>query len=34
MSIPRKPTDEVVTAIYARVEASLQDEVGVSLYAA
>jgi phosphate transport system ATP-binding protein len=31
---PRKPTDEVVTAIYARVEASLQDEVGVSLYAA
>jgi len=31
---PRKPTDEVVTAIYAKVEASLQDEVGVSLYAA
>jgi len=31
---PRKPTDEVVTAIYAQVEASLQDEVGVSLYAA
>ncbi len=31
---PRKPTDEVVTDIYARVEASLQDEVGVSLYAA
>jgi NitT/TauT family transport system ATP-binding protein len=30
---PRKPTDEVVTAIYAKVEASLQDEVGVSLYA-
>jgi len=31
---PRKPTDEAVTAIYAKVEASLQDEVGVSLYAA
>jgi NitT/TauT family transport system ATP-binding protein len=31
---PRKPTDEIVTAIYAKVEASLQDEVGVSLYAA
>jgi NitT/TauT family transport system ATP-binding protein len=31
---PRKPTDEVVTAMYAKVEASLQDEVGVSLYAA
>ena len=31
---PRKPTDEVVTALYAKVEASLQDEVGVSLYAA
>ena len=31
---PRKPTDELVTAIYAKVEASLQDEVGVSLYAA
>jgi NitT/TauT family transport system ATP-binding protein len=31
---PRKPTDDVVTAIYAKVEASLQDEVGVSLYAA
>jgi NitT/TauT family transport system ATP-binding protein len=30
---PRKPSDEVVTAIYAKVEASLQDEVGVSLYA-
>jgi NitT/TauT family transport system ATP-binding protein len=30
---PRKPTDEVATAIYAKVEASLQDEVGVSLYA-
>jgi NitT/TauT family transport system ATP-binding protein len=28
---PRKPTDEVVTAMYAKVEASLQDEVGVSL---
>ncbi len=31
---PRKPTDDVVTTIYAKVEASLQDEVGVSLYAA
>jgi len=31
---PRKPTDEAVAAIYARVEASLQDEVGVSLDAA
>jgi NitT/TauT family transport system ATP-binding protein len=31
---PRKPTDEIVTSIYAKVEASLQDEVGVSLYAA
>jgi NitT/TauT family transport system ATP-binding protein len=30
---PRKPTDDVVTAIYGKVEASLQDEVGVSLYA-
>ncbi len=31
---PRKPTDAVVASIYAKVEASLQDEVGVSLYAA
>jgi NitT/TauT family transport system ATP-binding protein len=31
---PRKPTDNAVTAVYAQVEASLQDEVGVSLYAA
>jgi NitT/TauT family transport system ATP-binding protein len=31
---PRKPTDEIVTAIFAKLEASLQDEVGVSLYAA
>jgi NitT/TauT family transport system ATP-binding protein len=28
---PRKPTDATVTAMYARVEASLQEEVGVSL---
>jgi len=28
---PRKPTDEVIAGLYARVEASLQDEVGVSL---
>jgi NitT/TauT family transport system ATP-binding protein len=31
---PRKPTDGLVTATYAKVEAALQDEVGVSLYAA
>jgi NitT/TauT family transport system ATP-binding protein len=31
---PRKPTDGTVTATYAKVEASLQEEVGVSLYAA
>lgn len=31
---PRKPTDDLVTAVYTKVEASLQDEVGVSLYAA
>jgi hypothetical protein len=31
---PRKPTDGLVTATYAKVEATLQDEVGVSLYAA
>jgi NitT/TauT family transport system ATP-binding protein len=30
---PRKPTDEIVMKSYARVEASLEDEVGVSLYA-
>jgi NitT/TauT family transport system ATP-binding protein len=30
---PRKPTDEFVVAMYAEVEASLQEEVGVSLYA-
>ena len=29
---PRKPTDEMVASIYAKVEASLQEEVGVSLY--
>ena len=28
---PRKPTDAAVTAMYAKVEASLQEEVGVSL---
>jgi NitT/TauT family transport system ATP-binding protein len=28
---PRKPTDAAIAAIYARIEASLQDEVGVSL---
>ena len=28
---PRKPTDAALAAIYARIEASLQDEVGVSL---
>jgi NitT/TauT family transport system ATP-binding protein len=31
---PRKPTDEAVAAIYTRIEASLQEEVGVSLDAA
>jgi NitT/TauT family transport system ATP-binding protein len=31
---PRKPTDDAVTAIYAKIEASLEDEVGVSLNAA
>jgi NitT/TauT family transport system ATP-binding protein len=31
---PRKPTDAAVATIYAQVEASLQDEVGVSLDAA
>jgi NitT/TauT family transport system ATP-binding protein len=30
---PRKPTDESVIAVYAKVEASLQEEVGDSLYA-
>lgn len=28
---PRRPTDPTVTAIYAKVEASLEEEVGVSL---
>jgi NitT/TauT family transport system ATP-binding protein len=31
---PRKPTDEGVAGVYMRVEASLQDEVGVALDAA
>ena len=31
---PRKATDEAVAGIYARIEASLQDEVGVALDAA
>jgi NitT/TauT family transport system ATP-binding protein len=31
---PRKPTDDAVAGIYARIEASLQDEVGVALDAA
>ncbi len=31
---PRKPSDEAVADVYARVEASLQDEVGVALDAA
>jgi NitT/TauT family transport system ATP-binding protein len=31
---PRKPIDEAVAAVYGRVEASLQEEVGVSLDAA
>ena len=31
---PRKPTDAAIAAIYARIEASLQEEVGVSLDAA
>lgn len=30
---PRKPTDPAVTEIFAKVEASLEEEVGVSLYA-
>ncbi len=31
---PRKPTDDAISRIYANVEASLEDEVGISLYAA
>jgi NitT/TauT family transport system ATP-binding protein len=31
---PRKPTDAAIAAVYARIEASLQEEVGVSLDAA
>jgi NitT/TauT family transport system ATP-binding protein len=31
---PRKPTDDAVTRIYAKIEGSLEDEVGISLYAA
>jgi NitT/TauT family transport system ATP-binding protein len=31
---PRKPTDATVAAVYSKVEASLQEEVGVTLYAA
>jgi NitT/TauT family transport system ATP-binding protein len=31
---PRKPTDDAITRVYANVEASLEDEVGISLYAA
>jgi ABC-type nitrate/sulfonate/bicarbonate transport system ATPase subunit len=30
---PRKPTDEIVITMNAKVEASLQEEVGDSLYA-
>jgi NitT/TauT family transport system ATP-binding protein len=29
---PRRPSDASFSALYARVEASLQQEVGVSLY--